>query len=340
LKDANPTVILADGEHSLRKALVKILRDLGIKKIAEVSNGTEAWSLLRRQGGDLILASWEMDEMNGLGLLKVVRADAEFATVPIVLVSKDMTKGQVIEAGEAGVSDIVLLPLSASTLKSKIEPLLGKKKDPAFDLADRYFREGLELMRQERWEDALDSFQKVIDTHENAEVYYNMGYIKTAQGRYEEAIQFFRRATMINQDCARAFEKMGECYVKLGREKLAKQSLEKAADIYMEKQMDDNAELVLKQVLEINPNTINVYNSLGILYRRQGKYQKAIAQYKKAMKVNPDSENVLYNLGRIYYDTKQYDEAKRIMKRAVDLNPDFKEAQDMLTALEMGETPD
>ena len=66
--------------------------------------------------------------------------------------------------------------------------------------------------------------------------------------------------------------------------------------------MDDDAEAALQEVLKINPNTINVFNSLGIIHRRQGRYDKALVQYQKAMKVNPDDENILYNLGRAHYD--------------------------------------
>jgi tetratricopeptide (TPR) repeat protein len=206
--------------------------------------------------------------------------------------------------------------------------------DPNFQIAEKYFQEGLEFMNQDRWEKALSCFQQVLTAHENAEVYYNMGYIKTAQGRYEEAIQYFRRATRIKNDFARAHQKMGECYLALDRPNLAQQSFQKAAEIYMDKQMDDHAEQVLKEVLKLNPDTINVYNNLGIIYRRQKRYQKAINQYKKALKVNPEDENIFYNMGRTYFDMAEDEKAVVVLNKALDINPGFKEATSMIKTIE------
>ncbi|KIX11541.1 tetratricopeptide repeat protein [Dethiosulfatarculus sandiegensis] len=339
MEDLNGTIILAHSEKTLRQTLRRILRDMGFRTIVEKENGTQAWAHLCTNGGDMIIAGWNMQEMNGLGLLKVARADADFGKIPIILVTRGITKNQVVEAGEAGVSDIVILPLAPKTLQLKLEAIFKSEADPTTRKVEGYYNQGVRYMEQERWQDALGSFQKVLKLHENAEVYYNMGYIKTAQGRYEEAIQYFRRATKINQDFARAYKRMGECYLKLGRKKLAEKSMHHAAEIYMEKQMDDNAEQILQQVLSFNPDTTNVFNSLGIIYRRQGRYQKAIDQYLKALKVNPGDENIYYNLGRIYYETNKYQKAKEVLVKSIELNPSFNEARQMLELIQAETSP-
>ncbi|CAO0820385.1 hypothetical protein DFAR_1540036 [Desulfarculales bacterium] len=99
--------------------------------------------------------------------------------------------------------------------------------------------------------------------------------------------------------------------------------------------MDDNAELVLREVLKINPNTINVFNSLGFIYRRQSKHAQALEQYKKALRINPRDENTLYNIGRIYFDLGEYDMARDILQKTVELNPDFSKAAEMLRTITM-----
>ncbi len=329
---AKLTVLVAEAEENLRRSLVDLLAELGFKKVLEARNGTRAWSHLKQGVGDLVIAGWDMPEMNGMALLKVMRADPKYFAVPVVLVTGHVTKSQVIEAGEAGVTDILLLPLTHNTLCAKIEAIYQAKLDPRFRRAEQFFQHGLELMRQERWEDAVGEFQKVLSLHENAEVYYNLGYIKTAQSSYEEALSYFRRAIQINNDFARAYQKMGECYVQLGRQHLAEQSFQKAAAIYMDKEMDDSAEVVLKAVLKLNPETINVYNSLGIIYRRQGRYQKAIDQYQKALKVNSQDENIYYNMGRIFFETGEMEKAERVLCKSLQVNPTFAEAKDLLAA--------
>jgi tetratricopeptide (TPR) repeat protein len=331
---ASLRLLVAEGERQLRETLVSILRELGFQNIIEAVNGSDAWTKLRKYGADFVIAGWHMPEMNGMALLKIMRTDPAFFAVPLFLVTPNINKNQVIEAGEAGVTDIILLPLTKDTLGRKLDVVFEAVPEPEFQMAEKYFQEGLEFMNQNRWQEALSCFQQVLTVHQNAEVYYNMGYIKTAQGRYEEAIQYFRRATRIKNDFARAHQKMGECYVALDRPNLAQKSFQTAAEIYMEKQMDDHAEQVLKEVLKINPDTINVYNNLGIIYRRQKRYQKAINQYKKAVKVNPTDENIYYNMGRTYFDMEEFENAKIILEQALEINPNFKEATSMIKTID------
>jgi len=332
-------ILVAEGERPLRQALVSMLKELGYETIIEAVNGSDAWTKLRRHGADFVIAGWHMPEMNGMALLKIMRTDDAYFSVPLFLVTPNIDKSQVIEAGEAGVTDIILLPLAKETLERKLSILFQASPEPAFQMAEKYFQEGLEFMNQGHWEEALSCFQQVLTAHENAEVYYNMGYIKTAQGRYEEAIQYFRRATQIKNDFARAHQKMGECYLALERPRLAQQSFQNAAEIYMEKQMDDHAEQVLKEVLKLNPDTINVYNNLGIIYRRQKRYQKAINQYLKAVKVNPNDENIYYNMGRTYFDMQEYQNAEVVLKKALEINPGFSEAKSMIKNIELRQNP-
>ncbi len=336
---ASLRIIVAEAERPLRRALCHMLEELGFQNIREAVNGSDAWTKLRKHGADFVIAGWHMPKMNGMALLKIMRTDAAFFSVPVFLVTPHINKSQVIEAGEAGVTDIILLPLTLETLKRKLDAVFQAAPEPEFSRAEKYFQDGLELMKQGRWEEALSCFQQVLAVHENAEVYYNMGYIKTAQGRYEEAIQYFRRATQIKNDFARAHQKMGECYLALGRPRLAQQSFQKAAEIYMEKQMDDHAEQVLKEVLKLNPDTINVYNNLGIIYRRQGRYQRAINQYKKALKVSPDDENIYYNLGRTYFEMEEFEKARVVLTKALEINPAFAEAKSMLKTIELRLNP-
>lgn len=330
-----PVLLLAENAKQMLKSQLAVLRDLGYKRVITARTGTEALDILKAKPVDLVLSSWSMPEMTGIALLKVTRFDASLRELPFVLMAGSVTKGQVIEAGEAGVTDIVCLPLSPPTLRGKLKRALLSSQDPQHVEAEEHYQSGLKLMEKGRYDEALESFKRVLGVYENAEVYYNMGYISTARGEYESAIRFFRKATEINHAFARAYQKMGEAYLKLGREKAAQKAYQDAADIYLEKHMDDDAEAALQEVLKINPNTINVFNSLGIIYRRQGRYDKALVQYQKAMKVNPDDENILYNLGRAHYDMEQFEEAAEVLEKALKMNPDFKEAAGLIRNIQL-----
>ena len=98
---ASLRILVAEGERPLRQALVGVLQELGYENITEAINGSDAWSKLRKHSADFVIAGWHMPEMNGMALLKIMRTDAAFFSVPLFLVTPNINKNQVIEAGEA-----------------------------------------------------------------------------------------------------------------------------------------------------------------------------------------------------------------------------------------------
>ena len=101
-------------------------------------------------------------------------------------------------------------------------------------------------------------------------------------------------------------------------------------------QKEEQAEGVLNEILEQNPDTINVYNTLGVLYRKRGDYQAALEQYQKALKIHPDQPKVYYNVGRLHVDLKDLEKAKLSFEQALALDPEFKEAREAMDAIEQG----
>lgn len=335
--DPEKNLLFVDADPVQRKAGAALLRDMGYSDVLTPGHGDQAWSIIKSQHVDFVFSAWRLlPEMSGLDLLKVIRADLSHAAIPFILIVEEITKSQVIEAGEAGVTDIILRPFTRETFKRKMTENLLAEDDPQTREVRRHLSQGVSLMKQRRYNEALAAFKKVLQVYQNAEVYYNLGYIKTAQGKYEEAIQAFRRATQINNAYAQAYQKMGEVYALLGRQDEAQQCLEKAGEIYMDKNMHANAEQSFMQALAVNPRTINIYNSLGILYRRQAKYTEAMRMYQKAMRVNSRDENICYNLARVHLALRQFNEAGRILRRSLEINPAFQEARELLKSIEMG----
>ncbi|MFH1091463.1 MAG: tetratricopeptide repeat protein [Pseudomonadota bacterium] len=337
VEPSNRAVLLVDSEDTLRQTEAAVLRDMGYNEILLAFDGEQAWSMMKNFQVDLVISSWYLPDMSGLVLLKFVRAEETLAKIPFVMLVDQATKAHVFEAGAAGVTDMIVRPFTRETFKKKIDQAIQAEADPQAIEAGKLHEKGLSLMKQGRYEEAVASFQRILNVYESAELFYNLGYIKTAQGRYEEAIMAFRRATQINNAFAQAYQKMGEAFAKMGRADEAQKCLEKAAEIFMDKKEDEKAEEVFMQILQVNPDTQNVYNTLGILSRRQGKFEEAIKMYRKALLVNPFDEHIHYNLARVYLSVKKFREAEETLRTSVKLNPDFVEAQELLKSLEMGE---
>jgi tetratricopeptide (TPR) repeat protein len=196
--------------------------------------------------------------------------------------------------------------------------------------------DAIQMIENESYSTAIAVLDNLLDNEESAEYYYNIGYIKTAQAKYSEAIQAFRKATAIDRLFAKAYQGMARAYQKLGKTEEAEKYMIKAADIHMNKENISEAENVLNEIKQINPNTINVYNSLGVLYRKKGDFKKALHNYKKALNIHPERERIHYNIGRLYLELKDPETAKTYFQLALQLDPEFTDAREVLDAIELG----
>ncbi len=328
-------LVVDDNSVALRE-IVDILKYLGHKELYGSSTASEAWAMLRVKEFGCIISAWEMPEMTGLALLKIVRNDERFANLPFYLADSTFTKVKVVEAGRSGITGLIVKPYDIETLKVKIKDMPQATGVHVPSEAEISLEEGMKLIEGEDHEGALKVFEKLLSEGESAEVYYNIGYVKTAQGQYQEGIEAFRKATQLDRLFAKAFEAMGRAHKALGQPEKAEECLNKAAEIYLSSDKEGEAEEVLNEILEVNPDTVNVYNTLGVLYRKKGDYPTALKHYQKALKIHPKEPNIYYNIGRIHVDMKNLDEAKSYFDKALTLDPGFKEAREILNAIDIG----
>jgi DNA-binding response OmpR family regulator len=310
--------LLVDYHVEIRKEETFFLNEAGYKDIHQARYGAEAWSIVRSLGADFVISALTLPDMSGLALLNIIRTEPTKVDTPFILIVDEITKGKVLEAGEAGVSDIITLPLKKESFLSKIEKIFRKEENAEDTEFKVLYNQGMELMSQGNLEGALKTFESTLVIHESAEL-------------FEEALTAFQRATSINASHATSYHRMGEIYQKLGQLDKAEENFGKAAEIYLDKYMDKDAEKVLMEAVKLNPKTVNIFNTLGILYRRRENYQEAIRAYRRAQKINPDDENILYNLGRLYLSIGNTKECIKNLDLALNLNPDFTEAKKLLS---------
>ncbi len=330
-------ILIVGPNYVFQKTVRQMLGNLGFRDIDDAKDGARAWEQIKRSNPHIVISQWNMPEITGIALLKLMRADDDFSDIPIVLCTDEITKADVVRAGEAGVNAILIEPVTMEKIEAKIRIILEFEMNPNAKKAKTFMAKGDLLLKEERFESALKEYEKVLDILESAEVYYNIGYIKTAKGEYDEALAAFRKATQINQMFAKAYKAMADVYIKTGNKAMAEKYLQMAGDIFLEREMHENAEGVFNEILKLKPDTINVYNSLGILYRRQNRIEEAIKLYEKAIKIEPNDENVHFNMGRAYLDLNNAQMAKKCFIKALKINPDFDTAKGMINAIESAE---
>lgn len=329
------TFLLVDTNTTALDELTGMLNLSGYQSILQTDNTNDAWSILREKPVGCIISAWDMPDMSGLALLKITRSDSRFFELPFFLTDASLTKVKVMEAGQAGVTGLLVSPFDTDTLTKKISGLAQTSFSALPETSVQSLENGIAHIEKGDYHQALEIFEQLTTSSENAEYYYNIGYLKTAQEKYGEAIEAFQKATQLDRLFAKAYEAMGRAYKELGQFDTAEQYLQKAADIYMSKENVENAETILNEILEISPDTSNVYNSLGVLYRKKGELETALHHYKKALKVHPKEPHIQYNIGRLYLDMKDPAQAKNHFSEAVKLDPNFSEALEVLNALEL-----
>ena len=116
-------VLVVDDFESMRRIVGQLLRDMGFRDVTLADDGATALALLRQDDFGLLLTDWHMPQMDGLDLVRAVRADPRLNAIPILMVSAEATREQIIEAVRAGVNGYVVKPFTPQILSAKIGKL-------------------------------------------------------------------------------------------------------------------------------------------------------------------------------------------------------------------------
>lgn len=119
-------ILIVDDFSTMRRIIKNLLRDLGFNNTQEADDGNTALPMLQSGNYDFLVTDWNMPGMTGIDLLKAVRADAKLSSMPVLLVTAEAKKDQIIEAAQAGVNGYIVKPFTAITLKEKIEKIFER----------------------------------------------------------------------------------------------------------------------------------------------------------------------------------------------------------------------
>ncbi len=119
-------ILVVDDFSTMRRIVKNLLKDLGFTNTVEADDGKTALPKLQAGGIDFLITDWNMPGMTGIDLLKAVRSDTELANIPVLMVTAEAKREQIIRAAQAGVNGYVIKPFTAATLKEKIEKIFER----------------------------------------------------------------------------------------------------------------------------------------------------------------------------------------------------------------------
>lgn len=123
--DPNMKILIVDDYKTMLRIVRNLLRQLNFLNVEEAMDGSEALSKLRQDKYGLVISDWNMLPMSGIDLLREVRADANLKNLPFVMITAESKPQNVIVAKEAGVSNYIVKPFNAQTLKNKLTSVFG-----------------------------------------------------------------------------------------------------------------------------------------------------------------------------------------------------------------------
>jgi two-component system chemotaxis response regulator CheY len=124
--DINIPILIVDDYTTMLRIIRNLLKQLNFNNVDEAMDGSEALRKLREKKFGLVISDWNMEPMTGLQLLREVRSDIKLKATPFIMVTAESKTENVIAAREAGVSNYIVKPFNAETLKGKLISVLGE----------------------------------------------------------------------------------------------------------------------------------------------------------------------------------------------------------------------
>jgi len=119
-------ILVVDDFSTMRRIVKNLLTDLGFTNTAEAEDGHSALAALRASSFDFVITDWNMPGMSGIELLKAIRSDDRLKPLPVLMVTAEAKREQIIEAAQNGVNGYIIKPFTAQTLQEKLDKVFER----------------------------------------------------------------------------------------------------------------------------------------------------------------------------------------------------------------------
>jgi two-component system chemotaxis response regulator CheY len=131
MSDPKMKFLVVDDFSTMRRIVRNLLKELGYTNVDEAEDGVVAMQKLTAGGFDFVVSDWNMPNMTGIELLKAIRANAQLAHLPLLMITAEAKKENIIEAAQAGASGYIVKPFTAATLAEKLAKIFEKLEKKA-----------------------------------------------------------------------------------------------------------------------------------------------------------------------------------------------------------------
>ncbi|MCK0744860.1 chemotaxis response regulator CheY [Chromohalobacter nigrandesensis] len=126
MADKKMSILVVDDFPTMRRIVRSLLKELGFNNVDEAEDGQEALNKLRAGGFEFVVSDWNMPNLDGLAMLKEIREDDALSELPVLMVTAEAKKENIIAAAQAGANGYVVKPFTAATLEEKLDKIFEK----------------------------------------------------------------------------------------------------------------------------------------------------------------------------------------------------------------------
>lgn len=316
-------VILSKSEDNIRRDRVS-LKDFRPKTVLTFTSGAEAVQVLDDEPVEMVLCDSELADMDGCKFIRIFRQKPQSRSTPVVMVTVNAQKNEVLDAIAAGCTGYILRPYSPETFNRHMA--MAAQLSRFSEIEEEQLASAQDLVEQGSFDEAIEEFEEILTLQDEAQKFYDMGCDYLLKQKYGKAIISFNKAIKLNDLFAEAYQGLAEAYKGKGNPDKAKDFLQKAAEIHAQFDRMEEAKSLFIEVLKYDTQAPNPYNTLGVKLRRAGDYPGAIHAYRRAIELTPGDENVFFNLSKALYYMGEKKVAIDKLTTALSMNSDFPEA--------------
>jgi DNA-binding response OmpR family regulator len=306
------TVMVIDDQDPIRKAIRRILIGMGFVNVIECFDGSDAAKAFAKNPVDLIITDIYMRKVSGFQILKKIRTQNFGADIPVIVVTGEGSKEDIVKAADLGADDYILKPFQVSDIEKKVIAVLTKYHSPSPML--KLLRQGDKLFLQNQFEDALKLFEAAerLDAQSpRAKFSYALALDKL--GQTGEALKILIESSNANPTFYKNFAAIADIHLALHQNHLAIDAL--------------------KSELELNPKQPHRQVLLAELLLAVGDSLGAMNHFREALKESPKNKDALIGMGRACENTDNDDKAIYYYKRARRQHPTVQKPLEMIVHL-------
>lgn len=339
------TILIVEDQPDMLESMKTMLEMIGYNKVYGAPNGRMAWKFLSRgdKSVDLILAAYDMPDMNGMELLAEVRKNKKYRDIPFLMMTAKVDRSLVAEAAEYDVDGYLTKPVVTSALEQKINEVIKKQHHP--DPMTAHLRLARDLEETGDIESAMKALGRAIKVNPgSSRPLRELGRLYTQQKKIEMAITCFQKAVQLNFLDVGSHHYLGQLYLRKGKVDDAISCFDRAIEIsprhadralklaylFLRKGRLNEGERILTLILKNNPDNMALHEEIAQAAQENNFNAMAMKCYRFILKKNPKRLDIHKKVGILFHEKGHHKDAARHLVKAAEK---FGEDLDLILAL-------